>query len=139
MKNFLIGIIVVIALFAGAIWWSKSLQSKDPSVVSHSGLHWHPTLAIYVNGEKQEVSPNIGIGIGRMGSIHTHEPDGTIHLEFQGVVKKDDLRLKKFFEAWGRDMDSFGTSTKMTVNGTENTELGDYIMQDKDNIELLYE
>ena len=139
MKKFIIGAIVLILLFVGAIQWSKSLQSKDPDIVSHSGLHWHPNLAIYVGEEKQEMPSNVGVGLGRMESIHTHEPDGTIHLEFQGVVRKDSLRLKEFFKAWGKEMNSFGPNVKMTVNGEENAQLGDYQMADGDKIELRYE
>lgn len=139
MKKFIIGGIVLILLFVGAIQWSKSLQSKDPDVVSRSGLHWHPTLAIYVRDEKQEMPANLGLMGSRMGLIHTHEPDGVIHVESIGLVRKSEITLGAFFKAWGKEMNSFGSNVKMTVNREENAQLGDYQMKDGDKIELRYE
>ncbi|MDP3784460.1 MAG: hypothetical protein Q8R12_00010, partial [bacterium] len=103
-----------------------------------SGLHWHPELAIFVKGEKQEIPANLGIGAVH-NPMHTHDSSGVIHLEFQGVVRKDDLKLGHFFQVWGKDFMELGSTVKMTVNGEENTELQDYIMKDSDKIELRYE
>ena len=71
--------------------------------------------------------------------MHTHDSSGVIHLEFQGVVRKDSLKLGRFFEVWGKDFMEFGSSVKMTVNGEEKTELQNYILKDGDKIELRYE
>ena len=71
--------------------------------------------------------------------MHTHDDLPSIHLEFPARVTKDDLKLSRFFKIWDKDMGSFGTLTKMTVNGKENAELGDYVMRDGDKIELRYE
>lgn len=151
MKNILILVGIAILLLAGGVWWSKSLQSSDPNVISTQGVHWHPQIEIYVNDEKQDIPANIGIGTQyasmptfdanmRMTAMHTHEPDGTIHLEFPGRVTREDTTLGNFFQIWGKDMmGEFGTLTKMTVNGKENTELGKYEMKDGDKIELRYE
>jgi len=104
-----------------------------------------------VNDEKQDIPADIGIGTQyasmptfdqsmRMTAMHTHEGDGTIHLEFSGRVTREDTTLGNFFQIWGKDMMSdFGTLTTMTVNGKENTELGEYEMKDGDKIELYYE
>lgn len=139
MKKPLLYVIGFVLFFAGMILWSKSLQKNDPNIVSRTGLHWHPSLSIYVNGEKQEVSPNIGITGGVMSPMHTHEPNGTIHVESAGVVRKKDLTLNQFFRIWGRDINSFGQNVTMTVNGEANAELGDYVIRDADQIELRYE
>ncbi|MEX2013746.1 MAG: hypothetical protein WD896_00125 [Parcubacteria group bacterium] len=151
MKNLLI-IIVIIAALAGGVYWSKSLQSNDPNILSTRGIHWHPILTIYVKGEKQIIPPNIGIGTQyastptydsgmRMTAIHTHDDanEGVIHFEFSGVVRKEDTTLGQFFKIWGKDINSLGSNVKMTVNGQENTELGEYPMKDGDKIELRYE
>lgn len=151
MKNiFIIGGIAIL-LLVGGVWWSNSIQSSDPDTISTRGVHWHPQIEIYVQGEKQEIPANIGIGMQyastptfdqnmRMTAMHTHEPDGTIHLEFPARVTREDTKLKNFFAIWGKDMMSdFGTLTKMTVNGEENAELGEYEMKDGDKIELQYE
>lgn len=140
MKKPLIYIIGFVLFFGGMIWWSKILQKNDPNI-SRNGLHWHTELSVYVRGEKQEIPPNLGIGAVHQ-PMHTHTEDaaqGVIHLEFQGLVKKSDVTLGKFLKIWGKDMNSFGTNVKMTVNGQENTELENYVMQDGDKIELRYE
>lgn len=132
-----IGIIIFVSsLFA----WSKTLQNNDPSVLSGNGIHWHSELTIYVKGEKQEIPENIGIGAVHQ-PIHTHNDSdqGIVHMEFQGLVRKQDVTLGQFFKNWGKDMRSFGTTMTMTVNGQENTEYENYLMQDKDKIELRYE
>lgn len=151
MKNTLIIVGIVILLLAGGVWWSKSLQSSNPDVISTRGVHWHPQLTIYVNNEKQDIPSNIGIGTQyasmptfdqsmRMTAMHTHDPDGTIHLEFPGIVTREDTTLGNFFKIWGKNMmDDFGTLTSMTVNGKESTEFGAYEMKDGDKIELRYE
>ncbi len=147
MKNFSIILIGILVLVVVAMWWSKSLQSNDPDVVTRNGLHSHPVLEIYVKGEKQPIPVNIGIG-GKysslpmgMSPIHTHDDavDGIIHLEFSGVVRKSDITLGEFLKTWGKDANSFGSNVKMTVNGVKNTELDKYIMGDGDRIELRYE
>lgn len=147
MKNFFITLIGLLILIGGVVWWSKSMQTSDPNVVAIKGLHSHPILAIYVKGEKQSIPDNIGIGgqysslpMG-MSPIHTHDDanEGIIHLEFSGVVHKDDVTLGEFLKTWGKDINSFGSNVKMTVNGAENSELDKYVMGDGDRIELRYE
>jgi len=129
-----------IAIIVGLAWIVASApKTPEGDIVSRRGLHWHPEISIYVKGVKQEMPASLGIIGSSMEPVHTHEPDGVIHLEFQGLVKKRDITLDQFFKSWGKDINSFGANLKMTVNGRENTELGNYLMQDKDKIELRYE
>lgn len=132
---------IVTALLVGGVWWTNSLENKDPNVLARNGMHSHPILAIYVNGEKQEIPANIGIGATH-SPMHTHTEDaaqGVIHLEFSGVVRTEDAMLGNFFRNWGKDMRGFGANMHMTVNGETNTEYENYVMHDKDVIELHYE
>lgn len=141
MKKTLIGIAVIILLLAGGAWWSKSLEQSDSNVIAAKGMHWHPQLEIYVKGVKQDIPANVGIGAVHQ-PIHTHSEDaarGILHLEFGGRVMKDDVKLGNFFRVWNKDMRSFGENMQMTVNGEASTELENYIMKDKDKIELRYE
>ncbi len=147
MKNALLIVGIIVILFGGSIWWSKSLQKSDPEIISRNGLHWHPVLTIYVKNEKQAIPANIGIGpqysslpMG-MAPVHTHDDaaNGVVHLEFSSIVRKDDIRLEQLFKSWGKDMNSFGSNLRMVVNGFDNTELGNYEMKDGDKIELRYE
>ncbi len=160
LKNeFIIGGVAIL-IFMGGLWWSKSLETTQleaedtggdaSQIISQSGLHWHTQLSIYVNGERQNIPTNIGVGTAyaskptfdagmRMTAIHTHEPDGTIHLEFPGQVREEDTVLGNFFRIWGKDFMEFGPIVAMMVNSKENTELEKYEMKDGDKIELRYE
>ena len=141
--TFTIVIIATVVLAMGLIWWAKANQateitSPNSNVISMSGIHYHPELEIYVKGEKIEIPPNIGL-IGGHRPIHTHEDAPIVHLEYQTKVTKEDTRLGKFFEVWGKDFKEFGQNVTMTVNGELNTEYENYEMKDGDKIELRYE
>ncbi|KKQ82746.1 MAG: hypothetical protein UT07_C0020G0005 [Parcubacteria group bacterium GW2011_GWB1_38_8] len=140
MKNFFFAFVIVIVLLIGAVWWSKSLSStsNDPTVISHNGIHWHPELEIYVNGDKIEIPQNVGLG-GIHNPVHTHDDLPLIHLEFDGLVREDNVKLGNFFRVWGKDFMEFGSKVIMTVNGEENFEFENYQMRDGDKIELRYE
>ncbi len=136
-----VGTVLVITAVVGVVWYIATLPAASTSdIISRSGFHWHPELAIYVRGEKQELPPNIGLNAIHQ-PIHTHDdsPLGIIHMEFQGMVRKQDAILGQFFTNWRKDMRSFGTNMKMTVNGEENTEYENYVMRDKDKIELRFD
>ena len=138
MKNFISIAVAAVLLFLGAIWWSNSLSSDDLSIITQSGLHWHPLLEIYVKGEKIEIPQNIGLA-GVHSPIHTHDDLPIIHMEFSGKVTEEDTKLGNFFKVWGKEFLSFGERVTMTVNGQENTEFEDYQMHDGDKIEIRYE
>lgn len=142
MKIFFTSIGASALLIIGFSAWISSTQSPansgSPDIVSTRGLHWHPQLTIYVKGEKVEIPHNVGLGAVHQ-PMHTHEDLPIIHLEFQSMVRKEDLTLGQFFKIWGKDMQSFGANMKMMVNGTENAEFENYQMKDGDKIELRYE
>ncbi|MBI2611059.1 hypothetical protein HYW60_03965 [Candidatus Kaiserbacteria bacterium] len=140
MKIFFIAIGALVVLALGAIFIlpkPSGTLPNDPDVVG-VGIHWHPRLEIYVKGEKIEIPQNVGIGAVH-APMHTHDDLPIIHLEFQGVARTKDVMLGRFFEIWGKDMRSFGSNMRMTVNGVSNTEYGDYIMRDGDQIELRFD
>lgn len=135
-SSILIGLAVIIV---GGFGLSKYLQTNDPTLVSRSAIHWHPKLDIYVKDQKQPFPTMVGLRGSTMAPMHTHEADGSIHVEMGGPVKGDSVKLGRFFEIWGKDFNSFGTNVRMTVNGKENMELENYQMKDGDKIELRYE
>src|SRR3989344_3960007 len=150
MKTLIIIGSVVAVLLLGGVWWSQFLQNSNPSVLSRNGLHWHPILAIDVRGEKVEIPADIGLGAQyagmptfdagmRMTAMHTHDDVPLVHLEFSGIVRKEDVTLGNFFRIWGKDFHSFGENVHMTVNGEVSTEYENYVMRDGDRIELSYE
>ncbi|HLC89559.1 MAG TPA: hypothetical protein VJG65_01215 [Patescibacteria group bacterium] len=138
LKSFTI-LVVISGLIGFAIWYlatSPSLPESD--IMARQGIHWHPELTIYLKEVEQEIPMNIGIGVVHK-PIHTHDNTGIIHLEFPSVVRKRDITLDQFFNNWGKNFSDFGVMAKMTVNGKENNELENYVMNNGDKIELWYE
>jgi len=81
-----------------------------PARVASAGLdlgpmgmaeHYHPQLEIIINGEQVPVPGNIGVdpSSGAMSAVHTHETDGTIHIE--AGVAGELLTLGQLFTQWG--------------------------------------
>ncbi len=137
--NWTLGITLIVLPIGGLIWYGATRPPiPESDIVSRNGLHWHPELAIYVKGVKREIPANLGVG-GIEMPIHTHDSTGVIHLEMSGLVRKEDITLGQFFKVWGKDMSSFGSNMKMTVNGKDNTDYGNYVMNDKDKIELRFD
>ena len=63
--------------------------------------HYHPQLRITVNGEQVPVAPGIGVdpNTGAMSAVHTHEGDGTIHIE--ASTAGEAFTLGQVFTQWG--------------------------------------
>ncbi len=142
----------VLILIGAVFFLSNGEKANVPEdqILARNGLHWHPKVTVTIKGEKQEIPANIGLGAVH-GKIHTHDQDnkeGVVHMEMQGVVTKDDTKLGKFFQVWGKDFNSTklfdktngsdGT-IKMLVNGRENKEFENYLMKDRDDVEIKYE
>ena len=81
-----------------------------PARVADAGLdlgpmgtaeHYHPHLTIAIDGKPVPVPPNIGVdpNTGTMSAVHTHEGDGTIHIEADTVGEK--FTLGQLFTQWG--------------------------------------
>lgn len=143
-----IGWIIFGVLAVGFVVWVARLpRIPEAETLSSVGIHYHPHLTIIIKGENVPIPAGIGLGATER-SIHTHEADGIIHLEFSGVVKKEDTKLGEFFKIWGKDFSQNsilghkageGGTVKMKVNGTNNTEFENYEMKDGDKIEIIYE
>lgn len=119
----------------------------DINLKEHSSvnLHIHPIVEIIILGEKQEISPNIGITSNGMRVIHTHESGGTLHVE---SPYPQEFYLKDFFTVWGKTFNEsciFEYCTdenhklSMYVNGLPNEEYGELVLRDQDRIRLVYE
>ncbi|MBI2514705.1 hypothetical protein HYV91_00735 [Candidatus Wolfebacteria bacterium] len=145
-------IIIVITFVSGLTWYIlKQPKISEAEFISTTGLHWHPELSIFIKGKKQEIPGGVGLGVKEQ-PMHTHEPDGVIHLEFPGLVARKDTELRKFFEIWGKKLDQncisasggeFCTGLEGTlrvfINGQETKDFLNYPMRDKDKIEIRFE
>ncbi len=127
-------------------------QSKYPSTnivesseIPTGPIHWHPHLTIIIDGKEQAIPPNIGLDGPVHSPIHTHDPDGIIHLENNNPTEKT-MRLGTLFELWGKEFNQnqiFQYTTEqgnlsMSVNGETNEEFENYILKEKDNITIEY-
>ena len=92
--------------------------------------HYHPSLEIIIGGKPVQVPANVGVDpyTGAMSAVHTHETDGTIHIEADTVG--DEFTLGQLFTEWGVPLTSTqigGVKAKprekvtLTSNGMEVT------------------
>jgi len=147
--------LLTLSILVGAVFLlsgNSNVKSSIPKdqIVAENGIHWHPKLLISIQGKKQEIPANIGIGAVHQ-KIHTHPEDnkeGVVHMEMQGIVTKEDTKLGNFFKIWGKEFNSTQIFDKengkegkvvMLVNGKKNMEFENYHMRDGDIIEIRYE
>lgn len=163
-KKVVVGVVILIStiilwvLFNNEGNW-QDLKLKEDQITSipKGEVHWHPRLTIVIDNEKVPIPIGIGIDMGRkvdthlsgmsMSPTHTHESDGTIHIENKNPkTKPETVTLGYFFYVWDKNFNStciFEYCTekgilKMSVNGKENNEFQNYLMRDKDNIVIEY-
>jgi hypothetical protein len=79
--------------------------------------HYHPQLRIIMNGAEVPVPGNIGVdpATGAMSALHTHEPDGTIHIEADTAGEV--FTLGQLFTQWGVKLTSTQVGSVRTKNG----------------------
>lgn len=81
-----------------------------PARVASAGLdlgpmgtaeHYHPRLRIVIGDKDVAVPANIGVdpATGAMSAVHTHETDGTIHIEADTAGEV--FTLGQLFTQWG--------------------------------------
>lgn len=63
--------------------------------------HYHPQLRVVVDGAEVAVPANIGVdpSTGAMSALHTHTPDGQLHVEAD--VAGEVFTLGQLFTQWG--------------------------------------
>ena len=68
--------------------------------------HYHPHLRIVIDGQDVPVPGGIGVdpSTGAMSALHTHEPDGTLHIEADAVGET--FTLGQLFTQWGVQLTS---------------------------------
>lgn len=138
------GIIFLVIL--GWFFWSE-FSAPEGDIVARNGLHWHADLSIDILGEMQDIPAGIGLARLPHNPMHTHDRDSVIHMEFAGLVKKDDLKLSQFFNIWGKTFDrdcifdkcsGQAGQLKMLVSGKENPDFENYAMKDGDKIAIIF-
>lgn len=161
-------VIIVISgvMYLNKFWGqsTKNLQGKkletSGDLISTEGIHWHPELTITIKGEKQVIPSDIGMGMQFAGypqydpmmmmtNMHTHDDSGQLHWEaMNGPVKKGDVKLSQFFAIWGKKFTNScifdycnGPQGRLIfkVNGQDNQDFDNYLVKDKDRIEIIFQ
>ncbi len=144
---------ILIVVGISTVWYigaknrASAEQTTDEATntVPNYPIHWHPQLTIIINEEEQAIPANIGLSGPTHAPVHTHETNGTIHIE-NNYPTKNNMRVGYFFDVWDKEFSENcifeyctdkGTIT-MTVNGIENKEFEKYIMADGDIIVIEY-
>jgi len=108
-------------------------------------MHIHAGLRIIINGEEVKIPAGVGIVGDRERILHTHEPNGVIHIE-SPVIR--DYTLGDFFKVWGMRLtdtcilEYCNNETHrliMLVNGVPQENIKDYVLRDGDAITLIYD
>lgn len=155
IRNWIITL-VIIGVIVGSIFWiigatfketqdCKTAPANELNIGSHNNLalHIHADLSIIIDGEKQNIPGNMGVGNNLMRPVHTH--DGTGHLHIEAPCQRD-LTLGDFFDIWGKEFNEnqiFDKTTEngkltMMVDGKENTEFRNLILRDNQKIVIEY-
>jgi hypothetical protein len=109
------------------------------------GFHIHPILEIVANGENVAVPINIGVQETCMTVLHTHTPDGVLHVE---SPEKRDFTLADFFAVWEQPFSKNEILTykadashriRVTVDGKEVDSFENTVLKDGERIIISYE
>lgn len=129
-KRLIISIAVLIVIGGALIAWGRYNAAtaplamwKDTDVACLEGghqsavRHIHAQLLITENGTQQTIPANVGIEPGCMAEVHTHEPNGRLHVETARAGRADKITLADFFAVWGRPFDREDMAETIVVNG----------------------
>lgn len=124
----------------------RRLAAGVPTMAEGGGSHFHPLLAVYVNGKRVTVPANIGIDPAKppteMAGLHTHDETGTIHNEAGSGAALGD-----FFAVWGVPFDSRrlgphraggGKVVRMWVDGMPSRRFGELRLEDEQQIVVAF-
>jgi hypothetical protein len=109
-------------------------------------LHIHPHLNVMVDGKPMVIPQNVGIdqslwkdhsldkyGMEGMTPLHTHDNDGTIHVESNA---NREYTLGQFLDIWG-GLNLNGKIVKATVDGKPVSDYRNILLKDGEQISLV--
>ena len=112
--------------------------------VGDESYHAHALLTVYRNGEQVPVPADLGFNqSGAHGSLHTHTPDGVIHMEADDPYPYE---LAHVMAVWGvafdrnrlgGDVAAGDKAVHVYVNGKPAPD-GPVVLKDKDNVVVAY-
>ena len=123
-----------------------ALGLTDVAGMAGYATHYHAHIRLYVNDagtlHKVPVPQYVGIDVPDqiLASIHTHDATGVIHMESDKHNFK--AILQQVFDVWGvrfspQCIGGYCGGVHMWVNGTPNTQFGNYQLHEHDAVTLL--
>lgn len=154
-KKWAILFVLVLGLGYVLYWGIEGVANEDDycqnqlitemNIGSHQNLlnHIHQELEIEIDGVTQPIPSDVGIDVGIMRPIHTHDSSGEIHVEGPCVR---DFTLEEFFILWGKtfnkgqilDKTSDQGEIKLYVNGKESNAYENLVLRDDQEIKILF-
>ena len=152
-------IAVAVLLVGAALYFFAFVSKPSPTgnfntagiVFPLNNIHWHAVPQINLCGEQKPIpTPGPGLHLGNT-LFHTHE-DAQIHIEGT-VAGPEQITLGGFFDNIGVKFSSTEIMDKkngdicngnpgtvqLLINGSQNTEFRDYVVRDKDKIQIMFE
>jgi hypothetical protein len=79
-------------------------------------MHIHQHLVIFNHGKQVDIPPNVGQPAGRQCIywLHTHTPDGIIHIE---APLNRSFTLSDFFKVWGKPLSRTAAASARAAKG----------------------
>lgn len=133
-----VALVIVIGFGAYAVApYLNPGAGKPLPCVSGTGraYHWHTSLQIDSGATPVTIPGGIGISPGCMQILHTHEADGTIHIEPDTLEQTRLYTVGEFFAVWGKP---FGSPNQMHVNDTAVTPGPNVVLYDQATIHIGY-
>ena len=123
---------------------SERIETFGFPPVGDESYHAHVLLSVYRDGEQVQVPLDLGFDeSGRHSSLHTHTPDGVIHMEADNPYPYE---LAQVMTAWGvafdrnrlgGDVTSGAKKVHVYVNGKPAPD-GPVILKDQDYVVVAY-
>lgn len=101
--------------------------------LTNEEFHLHPKLTILIDGAEEQVPPNIGVFSNCVQELHTHESDGTIHVESD---RDKGYTFQDFLNVWGLPLEQEEFITRLTVDGEFNDNDTNFKLADGQQIQL---
>jgi len=159
-----LAVLAVVSISVAAVVFGLPYLPATAPAHGSMAIHWHPQLTIMIDGQPVTIPANVGIdpalwqdhsldqygmqampqmGMGAMAPLHTHNTDGTIHVESRNLR---DYTLGDFFRIWGQTFDAqqvlghpaqTGHRVWMVVDGSTMSASYSVVLRDQVRIQIV--
>ena len=104
-RGYLVLLVVVAVVVGAGVYWLRQPAVPPPidgiacQPMEATGFHIHAHLEIWLDGRRVEIPAGIGGVSGCWYWLHTHTPDGIVHIE---APRDMGFTWGQFFAIWGK-------------------------------------